>query len=189
MAKRKATTSKPPRCEAHPNTGIGINWPPRGASAILTERSRQIHAEGWSYEHDDKHPAETLARAASCYLTATIGQCGTPKPPIRWPWGPEWWKPEVCKGTVVTTIDFMRARQRELEKAGALIAAEWDRYDREINRQTALNAAVPQAQPSVHVILPEALTKRYHTLNSAGETVDITDEVHALIRKNRGVKE
>ncbi len=100
--------------------------------AIVAERARQIEKEGWSPEHDDNHSRGELARAAACYaLQAAQRSDETPyedRPGQRrwrrthlaivrfWPlhWG--WWKPVN--------------RQRDLEKAGALIAAELDRVIR-----------------------------------------------------------
>lgn len=100
--------------------------------AIAAERARQIEKEGWSPEHDDNHSRGELARAAACYaLQAAQRSDETPyedRPGRRrwrrthlvivrfWPWGWGWWKP----------VD----RQRDLEKAGALIAAELDRVIR-----------------------------------------------------------
>lgn len=103
-----------------------------GVKAIAAERQRQIEKEGWAPEHDDKHSRGELARAAACYaLQAAQRSDETPyedRPGRRrwwrthfaiikfWPWDWGWWKP----------VD----RQRDLEKAGALIAAELDRVIR-----------------------------------------------------------
>ncbi len=84
-----------------------------GAELIAAERQRQIEQEGWSGNHDDRENWNgQLIVAAACYLV-----------PDRmgglWPWHPDWWKP--------TPND----RIRELTKAGALIAAEIDRLQRD----------------------------------------------------------
>lgn len=83
-----------------------------GVSRIAAERRRQIEVEGWTAEHDadittdgEWHTSGQLAKAAACYA---VGD------PAGWPWGAAWWKPGA-------------SRIRELEKAGALIAAEIDR--------------------------------------------------------------
>lgn len=88
---------------------------------IAAERRRQIVVEGWTPEHDDSHKSGELAIAAACYaLNATDDADG---PEIRfvgaelWPWSDEWWKPSDDR--------------RNLVKAGALIAAEIDRLDRQ----------------------------------------------------------
>lgn len=102
---------------------------------IAAERRRQIEAESWSPDHDDRHTRGELARAASCY--AVVGGMGDstrdhyrPGHPPRscatgqgWPWDAEWWKP--------------KDRRRDLIRAGALIVAEIERLDRAASRETA----------------------------------------------------
>lgn len=90
-----------------------------GAELIADERRRQIDAEGWTPEHDDAHKHGELVEAAECYSYAA--RTGTLHPPRGWPWEPSWWKPT---GNPV----------RDLVKAGALIAAEIDRLQREQQR-------------------------------------------------------
>lgn len=84
------------------------------ARDVLAERQRQVHAEGWTPEHDDQHNPGQMAVAAACYaangLTANINRL------LVWLWAPEWWKPTT--------------RRRDLVKAGALILAEIERLDR-----------------------------------------------------------
>lgn len=99
-----------------------------GIAAIAAERRRQVEQEGWTPGHDDEHDGGELALAACAY---TIG--ATPADALGdsdylvttmeelWPWADEWWKPSTPK--------------RALEKAGALIAAEWDRLDRAERQQ------------------------------------------------------
>jgi hypothetical protein len=81
-----------------------------GIERVAKERERQMHEEGWTPEHDSHHDGGELALAAACYATA---ETATVVVPCRWPWEREWWKPST--------------RVRNLEKAGALIAAEIDR--------------------------------------------------------------
>ena len=89
-----------------------------GAERIAQERQRQIEVEGWDADHDDG-TGNALALAAACYaLPEKISDRSMWETPLRrllWPWEERWWKP---------TPDN---RIRELEKAGALIAAEIDR--------------------------------------------------------------
>lgn len=95
---------------------------PSGISQIDAERRRQVKDEGWDAAHDAGHDAGELAAAGACY--ALNASCvlyphnGTPfdGPPPFWTWSPEWWKP--------------RDPQRDLVRAGALIAAELDRMAR-----------------------------------------------------------
>lgn len=103
---------------------------PMGADLIAAERQRQITAEGWTPDHDDAHDLGELAEAAACYATqqramerreirgSTRTPTRTVPVPKAWPWDAEWWKPTP------------ENRVRELVKAGALIAAEIDRLQR-----------------------------------------------------------
>lgn len=91
-----------------------------GIELIAEERNRQISAEKFSYSHDDEHTEGELAHAAACYASnhdqlPSIKK-GENYPP-KWPWG-GWWKPSPNN------------RIRELQKSGALIAAEIDRLQR-----------------------------------------------------------
>jgi hypothetical protein len=91
----------------------------KGVELIANERKRQVDAEGWTPEHDDKHTDESLACAAACYALPNHWDKSEPWESV-WPesWDISWWKP---------TPDN---RIRELVKAGALIAAEIDRLQR-----------------------------------------------------------
>ena len=91
-----------------------------GIELIAEERQRQIEVEGWTAEHDDLHDMGELVAAAMCYLTHPDDRAEEfgDDPPIWWPWELMWWKPEPLN------------RIRELQKAGALIAAEIDRLQR-----------------------------------------------------------
>ena len=99
-----------------------IDHSSEGAVRIVLERGRQMTEEGWSPEHDDEHDACELTRASAAYLfeavTTANGACwpedDPPGPPSPWPWDESWWKPSTDP-------------IRNLEKAGALIAAEIDR--------------------------------------------------------------
>jgi hypothetical protein len=118
--------------------------------AFADERRRQIEKEGWTPEHDDDHVDGELSGAAACYAPfgttykiperpskyaainmareAASGGMDTlreamrihaeknPRPPSRWPWEDVAWKPS--------------SRKRNIEKAAALLAAEWERIDR-----------------------------------------------------------
>ena len=93
-----------------------------GAELIAEERARQITQEGYDAQPDDGLDDGSIAAAASCYaIHAAMGSAAhycSPCPPPWWPWGDEAWKP---KGRLV-----------DLVKAGALIAAEIDRMQREL---------------------------------------------------------
>lgn len=92
-----------------------------GIELIAQERERQIAEEGWDAIHDAQHNDDELALVAACYamperIREMTRYAYEPHPiPRLWPWDAKWWKP--------TPED----RDRELVKAGALIAAELDR--------------------------------------------------------------
>lgn len=110
-----------------------------GIELITEERQRQIGEEGWSEEHDDQHTAGELAIVAACYAAAddkdvfvlrggvNIEESHLPAIVDAWPetWAPEWDKRKT------------HSRIRQLQIAGALIAAELDRLGR-IDKAKAL---------------------------------------------------
>jgi len=97
-----------------------------GIELIAEERQRQISEEGWTPEHDATHDVGELAMAASCY--AMIHEYRPEKlAPLGWPWSDEWWKPSFIRDSSGNIIQPPHLRIRELQKAGALIAAEIDR--------------------------------------------------------------
>lgn len=99
-----------------------------GSWEIAMERRRQIQTEGWTEEHDDEHQEGDLNFAAVSYALAAheVSAHGEMllASPKTWPWGAQWWKPGTAK--------------RMLEKAGALLAAEWERLDRAEKSKAAL---------------------------------------------------
>lgn len=103
--------------------------PPTGLELIIAERERQITQEGWTAEHDDSHLDYDLSTAGGCYAL----HCLLIKHPnyqmffdkilsYFWPWEHTWWKPTTPNDPI-----------RQLAKAGALIAAEIDRLQRQKN--------------------------------------------------------
>lgn len=93
-----------------------------GVELIAEERKRQIEFEGFTPEHDEHYDQGELSMAGAAYAYAPFMNIrvrnGYKVPPESlWPeyWLAQWWKP--------TPED----RIRELQKAGALIAAEIDR--------------------------------------------------------------
>lgn len=99
-----------------------------GTQRIYNERKRQLTELKFTPYGDDGYISGELLDAAICYASAASqlerGQsfeyikldpmhwCKTP-----WPWDMAWWKPSPNI-------------ERNLEKAGALIAAELDRRER-----------------------------------------------------------
>ena len=84
------------------------------ARDVLAERERQVSAEGWTPEHDDRHDDYEMALAAIVYAESAVGY--HPTCPDTWPWSSKWFKPSTPR--------------RDLVKAGALILAEIERLDR-----------------------------------------------------------
>ena len=125
--------------------GMDTNTPLSGVEAIALERQRQIEKEGFSTEHDKLHIEGQLAYGAICYASPAKDRrlirlrgennSGFPSvhldngpegegtyivlPPSFWPFESSAYKPDTS-GTI-------RGRMRDLEKAGAMIAAEYDR--------------------------------------------------------------
>ena len=81
---------------------------------IIAERHRQQSAEGWTQEHDDTHDKAEMVLAAISYLMAVVNPNASQG---WWPWDIRSWKPS--------------SGRRDLVKAGALIAAEIERIDRQ----------------------------------------------------------
>ncbi|MGZ4968069.1 MAG: hypothetical protein ACXV8O_01520 [Methylobacter sp.] len=106
-----------------------------GSKLIADERRRQIEQERYSLEHDDNENPGALATAAICYATMAASgpemrqairtQTENRILPKHWPWEYQYWKPGED--------DSNKSRIRELVKAGALIAAEIDRLQRQDN--------------------------------------------------------
>jgi hypothetical protein len=86
----------------------------KAAADVLAERRRQVTAEGWTPEHDDKYQHSEMLWAACCYVFNTIQKYN--RVPFDWPWRDEWWKPTN--------------QRRDLVKANALLLAEIERIDR-----------------------------------------------------------
>jgi hypothetical protein len=108
-----------------------------GVQLITEERQRQIDEEGWAPEHDDKHSNFSLVRAAICYAARAAGiQCFEAIAPTHkrhvyqdlWPWVRQWDKRQ--KHGVIRCLTI----------AGALIAAEIDRVQREAAKKKAERA-------------------------------------------------
>lgn len=95
--------------------------------AFAIERARQMHEKGYWPEHDDTHTAGELAAAAAWFAIPreTAGEA-EPDAAAAYAalWPKDWTVPELAMEP--TTAQ----RKRELEKAGALLAAEWERLDR-----------------------------------------------------------
>lgn len=104
-----------------------------GSQRIADERARQIAKEGWTPEHDDEHAEGELALVGALYATPvklyerTDWGDFSGRVTFEDPWPGSWdreWDKRLKERSGKTTND---ERIRELEKAGALIAAEIDR--------------------------------------------------------------
>lgn len=94
-----------------------------GCAKICKERKRQVDVKGCPTINDAHNYYDNeLTRAALCYVAPPkernlLNEDDDSLVSWYWPFDDEWWKP---------TPDN---RSRELEKAGALIAADLDRSD------------------------------------------------------------
>lgn len=104
------------------------------AVLMVAERERQVTGERFEPGHDEEHELGELTAAGVCYALGAQRLIAWPAKPMggiisgdsaaygedpseyRWPLDPEWWKP---KDTL-----------RDLVRAGALIAADADRFVR-----------------------------------------------------------
>ncbi len=101
---------------------------PNFLELVAKERARQINDEGYKREHDDEHTDGSLADAAACYAaTKNIFHIITDKQmfPVRslWPWNWNFFKKEK------------HPRKKQLIISAALLMAEYDRLDREEQKQ------------------------------------------------------
>ncbi|MCC5904129.1 MAG: hypothetical protein JJT87_19630 [Halomonas sp.] len=89
----------------------------------LEERLRQINEKGFTAQHDDGYTQGQLAAAAASYacIAEDILQGGKSaldgQPPAFWPWDDSWFKPSSDP-------------KRNIEKAMALLAAQYDAIER-----------------------------------------------------------
>lgn len=89
----------------------------------VEERLRQINEEGFTAAHDDCYTQGQLAAAAACYacIAEDVLQGGKSaldgQPPAFWPWDDAWFKPSDDP-------------KRNIEKAMALLAAQYDALER-----------------------------------------------------------
>lgn len=101
-----------------------------GAELIAEERARLIQTWGWDAEHDDQFISAQLITAAEGYTNAAWNNvvCGKTqdlRQPAGWPFGSKVWSPSTDP-------------VRNLAKAGALIAAEIDRLNREASHRAEI---------------------------------------------------
>ena len=113
----------------------GFACPSSGVMRIMAERSRQVRQEGFIDLVDDSYRSEQLARAAACYALPyaderRLDRMTENQPPREWPWPAVAWKPGKTTTEDGDTAMPIDDRIRELEKAGALCAAEIDRLVR-----------------------------------------------------------
>ena len=154
-----------------------------GIELIAEERQRQIEVECWTPKHDSKHVNGELANAASYYAMTdeTIdfinNQWGNDMHLHIWPFDLKWLKrtPEN--------------RIRDLQKAGALIAAEIDRIqyltNKKTRKETVLNTIDDLVQDFLYNDREEDEDLSVHQLHQAVEEGDINiEEMVSKFREN-----
>jgi len=125
----------------------------KGTDLISAERIRQELEEGFTAGHDDQYRGAELVQAAICYARQAgwVGKRAWQFPktvefhgamprraPAGWPrsWDVTWWKPLPNLDGDPCPVVTAEAAIRMLMRAGALIAAEIDR----LQRQNAVGA-------------------------------------------------
>lgn len=89
-----------------------------GVRRILQERGNQIVNHGYDAKHDQKETTNSLLSAAYAYMFASMdGENNNAEAREHWPWDAECFHP--------------KDKQRNLAKAGALIAATIDKLNEE----------------------------------------------------------
>lgn len=89
----------------------------RAITDVMDERQRQIEAEGFTREHDDKNSGHNLTRAAAAY--ALNGPYPSDDPPWFWPWDGKWWKPKYERRDLVRAAALIIARIEQIDRKGA----------------------------------------------------------------------
>lgn len=82
-----------------------------GVERIAAARQKQLEVKGYTLERDRQYTRGELVYAAMAYAGENIEMDGI----FMWPWDPQYWEPAEEDPI------------RNLERAGALIAAEIDR--------------------------------------------------------------
>lgn len=117
--------------------------PTNGLEAIGAEYQGHFDREGFTPERDDGYVNFEFVRAGTCYASFA-SFLDEPRDwarqrslaPLNWPWSNAGWKPGPDNS--------IASRKRELEKAGALLAKEWDRLHRIEQRDEAMRAELAQ---------------------------------------------
>src|SRR6478609_3064815 len=99
-----------------------------GIELISEERDRQIKKEGWTEFHDAQYKRDELARAAAAYAMPDRfrDKLINGKPRI-FPFMVSWWKPADKKKK-------RKGHIHELVQSGALISAEIDRLQKDLDQ-------------------------------------------------------
>ncbi len=92
----------------------------KAIDAFTLARARQVVNHGFTSAKDDRYRSGELAEAAACYALAATESRDTLN--SIYPWGLDSFKPSG-------EVDG-EGRKRDIEKAGALLMAEWERLDR-----------------------------------------------------------
>ena len=105
-----------------------------GVERIAVERKRQVEKQGWTAQHDDDHEYAELAWAAVCYAAPDLvfrkddraNQIIYRDP---WQFDPPYDKREYDGNIVLANWKLDTSKRiRQLEMAGALIAAEINKF-------------------------------------------------------------
>lgn len=130
------------KAKSETQADLSITGETQAAIDLISERIRQISAEGWTPEHDDQHKNGELPLAAGLYAISAgfaskylEGETKTCPVPDGWPWAQKWWKPANAR--------------RDLVKAGALILAEIERLDRAETIRITTSDSAKSSTPAI----------------------------------------
>lgn len=105
----QATPAVPPTPAEH-------QWFSKAILDVGAERRRQIEAEGFHSEHDDKYRDGQLERAGASYALVS---CRPGRWFINdiWPFTDGWWKPRSHRENLVRAAAFLIAAIERLDRA------------------------------------------------------------------------
>lgn len=107
---------------------------------LLAERHRQVEAEGYSLDHDAAHGTSELSLAAAAYALSSVHGF-TAKSLSQWPWETSAFKP--------------KHPYRDLERAGALVLAAMECWQRRLSKNLASDQEFIESRQAARAALSQ----------------------------------